>query len=65
MGKPKLVASLPVPSTKAKAEGGEFDIKKGPAVKGMGYPNAGGGKGVQTRGNGAATKGTKAYGPLA
>jgi hypothetical protein len=34
-------------------------------VKGMGYPNDPKTKGVETRGNGVATKGRKAYGPLA
>jgi hypothetical protein len=46
---------------------GDADLKpKLVAVpKGMGYPNKGGGTPKKTRGNGAATKGTKAYGPMA
>ena len=42
-------------------------IKPAPAVKteGAGYPDSAKTSGIKTRGNGAATKGTMARGPMA
>lgn len=65
MDKPKLVATVHHAVPKVSVVPGVGQPKPGPAVNSMGYPNDPRSKGVETRGNGAATKGRKAYGPLA
>jgi hypothetical protein len=61
----KQVPLAGVPKVKAKLSNEVANPKPGPKITGMGYPNKPSGKGTKTRGNGAATQGTKAYGPLA